>query len=107
MARWKIALRSLKNLCAFVGAVGMFSFFYNWTIDIRHWYITLASALACAILWFGFYFIEVHKEAVDSLRQAVTVWFSRLHTKPTAHFTVATESEEAELLWSKRFLEVC
>ena len=106
MTSWKLALRSLKNVCAFVGAVGMFSFFYNWTIDIRHWYITLASALACAILWFGFYFIEVHKEAVDSLRQAVTVWFSRLHTKPTAPFAV-TESEEAELLWSKRFLEVC
>lgn len=107
MARWKIALRSLKNVCAFVGAVGMFSFFYNWTVDIRHWYVTLASALACAVLWFGFYFIEIHKEALNSLKQAVAVWFSELHTKPTAPFTVTTESEEAELLWSKRFLEVC
>lgn len=107
MIRWKIALRSLKNLCAFVGAVGMFSFFYNWTVDIRHWYITLASALACAILWFGFYFIEVHKEAVDSLKQAVEQWFLRLQAKQTEPLSVARECEEPELLWPKRFRQVC
>lgn len=107
MTRWKMALHSLKNVCACVGAVGMFSFFYNWTVDIRHWYITLASAFGCSILWFGFYFAEVHKEAIESLRQAVAAWFSRLRTKQRKPFTVATESEEAELLWPKRFLQVC
>lgn len=107
MTRWKIALLSLKNLCAFVGAVGMFSFFYNWTVDLRHWYITLASALACSILWFGFYFVEVHKEAVNSVRQAVAERFSRLRTKRTDTFPATTESEEPQLLWPKRFLEVC
>ena len=57
----KIALRSLKNLCAFIGAIALFSYFYNWTVDLRHWYVTLASAFACSILWLGFYLIEVHK----------------------------------------------
>lgn len=109
MTRGRIALRSLKNLCAFVGAVGMFSFFYNWSIDIRHWSITLASAIACSILWFCFYLVEAHKEAVNSLGRAALGWLSRLRTKQSKlPFTVATEPEEhlPELLWSKRFLEV-
>lgn len=107
MTRWKITLLSLKNLCACVGAVGMFSFFYNWTVDIRHWYITLASAFACSIIWFGFYFAEVHKEAVNSLTQAVAGWLSRLRTQQTESSAVATESEDPELLWLKRFRQVC
>jgi hypothetical protein len=37
----------------------LFSYFYNWTVDLRHWYVTLASAIACVILWLGFYVIEV------------------------------------------------
>ena len=56
----KIALRSLKNLCAFIGAIVLFSYFANWAVDLRHWYVTLASAFVCAILWFGFYVIELH-----------------------------------------------
>jgi hypothetical protein len=55
----KNALRALKNLCAFVGAIVLFSYFYNWAVDLRHWYVTLASAVMCSILWLGFYVIEV------------------------------------------------
>ncbi len=55
----KIALRSLKNLCAFIGAIALFSYFANWAVDLRHWYVTLASFLMCSILWLGFYVIEV------------------------------------------------
>jgi len=54
----KIALRSLKNLCAFIGAIVLFSYFANFAVDLRHWYVTLASAFVCAILWLGFYVIE-------------------------------------------------
>ena len=60
MHRRKIALRSLKNLCTFIGAVALFSYFYNWTLDTRHWYVTLASAFACSLLWLGFYTVELH-----------------------------------------------
>ena len=56
----KIALRSLKNVCAFIGAITLFSYFVNWAVDLRHWYVTLASAFACSILWLGFYVIEEH-----------------------------------------------
>src|SRR5258708_327010 len=55
----KNALRSLKNLCAFIGAIALFSYFANWAVDLRHWYVTLASFLMCSILWLGFYVIEV------------------------------------------------
>lgn len=80
MHRRKIALRSLKNLCTFIGAVALFSYFYNWTVDTRHWYVTLASAFACSLLWLGFYVIEVHGGGVThlSLRLArdASAWFS-------------------------------
>src|SRR5882724_528086 len=56
----KIALRALKNLCAFIGAIVLFSYFANFAVDLRHWYVTLASAFVCAILWLGFYVIELH-----------------------------------------------
>ena|SRR5260221_7861296 len=55
----KNALRALKNLCAFIGAIALFSYFANWAVDLRHWYVTLASFLMCSILWLGFYVIEV------------------------------------------------
>src|SRR5260370_25011842 len=75
MHRRKIALRSLKNLCSFIGAIALFSYFYNWTVDTRHWYVTLASACACSLLWLGFYIIEVHGGGVTpfslSFAQAV------------------------------------
>ncbi len=54
-----IALRALKNLCTFIGAIALFSYFANWAVDLRHWYVTLASFLMCSILWLGFYVIEV------------------------------------------------
>ena len=53
------ALRALKNLCTFFGAIVLFSYFANFAVDLRHWYVTLASAFVCAILWLGFYVIEV------------------------------------------------
>src|SRR5258707_6592920 len=55
----KNSLRALKNLCAFIGAIALFSYFANWAVDLRHWYVTLASFLMCSILWLGFYVIEV------------------------------------------------
>ena len=80
MHRRKIALRSLKNLCTFIGAIALFSYFYNWTVDTRHWYVTLASACACSLLWLGFYIIEVHGGGVThfslSLARAVSAWLS-------------------------------
>jgi len=80
MYRRKIALRSLKNLCTFIGAIALFSYFYNWTVDTRHWYVTLASAFACSLLWLGFYMIEVHGGGVThfSLRSArvALAWLS-------------------------------
>ncbi len=55
----KNALRALKNLCTFFGAIALFSYFGNWAVDLRHWYVTLASAVMCSILWLGLYVIEV------------------------------------------------
>src|SRR5882724_7769996 len=55
----KNALRALKNLCTFIGAIVLFSYFANWAVDVRHWYVTLASAVMCSILWLGFYVIAV------------------------------------------------
>ena len=67
MHRRKIALRSLKNLCTFIGAVALFSYFYNWTVDTRHWYVTLASAVACSLLWLSFYMVELYGGGVAHL----------------------------------------
>jgi hypothetical protein len=80
MHRRKIALRSLKNLCTFIGAIALFSYFYNWTVDTRHWYVTLASAVACSLLWLGFYMVELYGGGVAhlsrSLARAASGWFS-------------------------------
>src|SRR5215467_6854933 len=64
MNRRRIALRSFRDLCAFVGLIVLVSYFYNWTVDIRHWYVTLASAFVCLVLWLGFYVLEAHGHAV-------------------------------------------
>ena len=64
MNRRRIALRSFRDLCAFVGLIVLVSYFYNWTVDIRHWYLTLASAFVCSGLWLGFYVLEAHGDAV-------------------------------------------
>ncbi len=82
----KIAFRSLKNLCAFIGAIVLFSYFYNWAVDLRHWYMTVASAFVCLILWLSFYMLEVHKRRVTRLllavKRVVLEWLSGLRTKP-------------------------
>src|SRR5712671_3279296 len=72
----KIALRSLKNLCTFFGAIVLFSYFANFAVDLRHWYVTLASAFVCAILWLGFYVIELRGGVTQ-----VALELSRLLTK--------------------------
>ena len=70
----KLALCASKNLCAFVGATALFSYFFNWAVDIRHWYVTLASAIVCAILWFGFYVIERYGGVAQVFSQVRSRW---------------------------------
>jgi hypothetical protein len=70
----KLALCALKNLCTFIGATALFSYFFNWAVDIRHWYVTLASAIVCAILWFGFYVIERHGGVAQVFSQVRSHW---------------------------------
>jgi hypothetical protein len=104
----KIALRSLKNLCAFIGAVALFSYFYNFFVDLRHWhwhwhwYVTLTSAFVCLILWLGFYMVEVHKEAVTHFALTPTPvalgWVSHLRTKPAELPNPQTAMEPGEKL---------
>lgn len=74
------ALRALYNLCAFIGAIVLFSYFYNWAVDLRHWYVTLASAFACSILWLGFYVIEVRGGVRHAFSQ-IAPRLSHLRTK--------------------------
>ena len=81
----QVALRSFKDLCAFIGAIALFSYFFNWAADLRHWYFTLASALFCLILWLGFYVIE----SLGGVRQVFTEIASRyshLRTQPELPF---------------------
>lgn len=100
----KIGLRSLKNLCAFIGAVALFSYFYNFFVDLRHWhwYVTLTSAFVCLILWLGFYMVEVHKEAVThfalTLTRVASGWVSHLRTKPAELPNPQTAMEPGEKL---------
>ncbi len=82
------ALHALKNLCTFFGAIVLFSYFANFAVDLRHWYVTLASAFVCAILWLGFYVIELRGGVTQ-----VALELSRLLTKaelpsPTAELSV-------------------
>src|SRR5258705_11550408 len=76
------AVRALKDLCTFIGAIALFSYFYNWTVDLRHWYVTVASAFVCSILWLSFYMLEIHKDRVTRLSLAALKWLSNLRTKP-------------------------
>jgi len=77
----QIALRSLKDLCAFIGGIALFSYFFNWAADLRHWYFTLASALFCFILWLGFYVIET-RGGVRQVLSEVASGLSRLRARP-------------------------
>ena len=70
----KLALCALKNLCTLIGASALFSYFFNWAVDVRHWYVTLASAIVCAILWFGFYVIERHGGVAQVFSQVGSHW---------------------------------
>jgi len=85
MIQHRIALRSLKHLCTFIGAIVLFSYFFNLTVDIRHWFITLASAFVCSILWLSFYMLELHKETAThvlfTVRRASLELLSQLRTK--------------------------
>jgi hypothetical protein len=89
----KIALCALKNLCAFVGATALFSYFSNWAVDIRHWYVTLASALVCAILWFGFYVIARHGGVAQVFSQIRSHW----QAKPELSVQTPLTSEAASV----------
>jgi hypothetical protein len=73
----KNALHALTNLCTFIGAIVLFSYFANWAVDVRHSYVTLASAFMCSILWLGFYVIEQR----GGVTQVIS-GLSRIRTKP-------------------------
>ena len=91
-----IALRALKNLCAFIGAIALFSYFVNFAVDLRHWYVTLASAIACLILWLGFYVIELR----GSVAHVVAFLLSRIRTTnelPSADVEIAQATEIPDL----------
>jgi nuclear transport factor 2 (NTF2) superfamily protein len=86
MNHWRIALRSFRDLCAFVGLIVLVSYFYNWTVDIRHWYVTLASAFVCSGLVLGFYVLEAHRDAVTrvslTFARVALRWLAPLRTRP-------------------------
>jgi hypothetical protein len=90
MGRQKIALRALRNVCAFIGAIALFSYFYNWAVDLRHWYVTVGSAFACCILWLGFCMIEARGGVTQ-----VALGLARLRVKSmhTSEFSSATEPQ--------------
>jgi hypothetical protein len=86
MIQPRIALLSLKHLCTFIGAIALFSYFFNLTVDTRHWFITLVSAFVCSILWVIFYMFELHKDGVTrvflTVKQASLEWLSHLRSQP-------------------------
>jgi hypothetical protein len=86
------ALRALKNLCAFVGAIVLFSYFYNWAVDLRHWYVTLASAVMCSILWLGFYVIEV-RGGITHVFSQIAFGLSRLRIQSEPSLTTEIPTE--------------
>lgn len=94
---WKLALRALRNLCAFIGAIALFSYFANFAVDLRHWYLTLASAFMCAILWLGFYVIEVRGGITQ-----VALRFSRLRATSRAKSAELPSAAESRALSDDR-----
>lgn len=93
----KLALCALKNLCAFVGATALFSYFFNWAVDIRHWYVTLASAMVCAILWFGFYVIERYGGVAQVFSQVRSRWQAKAELPVQMPLTSEAASVEPHL----------
>jgi len=102
MIQPRIALRSLRHLCTFIGAIALFSYFFNLAVDTRHWFITLASAFVCSILWVFFYMLEVHKDAVTrvllTIKQASLEWLSHLRSKPAESPSPARIEPEEKLI---------
>ena len=98
MIQRRIALRSLRHLCTFIGAIALFSYFVNLAVDLRHWFMTLASALVCAILWVIFCMLEVHKEKLVRvllpLMQASLERLSHLRSKPEESSSPANPEEK-------------
>ena len=74
MNRRKNAARALQDLCTFIGGVALLSYFGNWATDLKHWYITLASLVACSILWLGFYVIETRGGILRLVSYARASW---------------------------------
>ena len=101
MIQPKIALRSLKHLCTFIGAIALFSYFFNLAVDTRHWFITLVSAFVCVILGLIFYMLEVLKDSVTRVLlppiQASLEWLPRFRSKP-AESTSPAKIEPGEKL---------
>src|SRR5215475_2314709 len=102
MIQPRIALRSLKHVCTFVGAIALFSYFFNLAVDTRHWFFTLASAFVCSILWVCFYMLEVHKDAATRVLLNVTraslEWLSRLRSRPAESPSPAKIEPEGKLI---------
>ena len=102
MSRRKIALRSFRDLCTFIGAIVLFSYFYNFSVDTRHWLFTVASAFGCSILWLGFYMFEAHKDTVTevllSLKRVVLKSLSPERTKPSESPLSGTIEPEEKLI---------
>ena len=102
MIQPRIAFRSLKHVCTFIGAIALFSYFFNLAVDIRHWFITLASAFVCSILWLSFYMFEVHKDAVTpvllNLTRVSLEWLSLLRSQPAESPHPAKVEPEEKLI---------
>ena len=96
MNRRKIAGRALQDLCTFIGGVALLSYFGNWATDLKHWYITLASLVACSILWLGFYVIEMRGGILRLVSYAGASWAtSREHRE---HVSPNVDSASADSL---------
>ena len=97
MIRKGIAVRALRDLCTFVGAIALSSYFYNFSFDLRHWLTTLACALACLILWAGFYTFESRRGDVIHLlltvEPVVSRWLSHFRAKPTESLPAEIDPE--------------
>jgi hypothetical protein len=102
----KNALRALTNLCTFIGAIALFSYFANWAVDLRHWYVTLASAVVCLILWLGFYVIEKRGGVAQVISGVLRLWAksaelpsrtTEIPALPADHSTAGSHAAEPEM----------
>lgn len=102
MNRRRTALRSFRDLCAFIGLIVLVSYFYNWTVDARHWYVTVASAFVCSVLWLGFYVLEANRDEVArvslTFARVASRRLSRLRAKPAEASLPGTVEPEEKLI---------